>query len=85
MTTLAPIEPLPSSPSASPDLNGRIRGFLPSRGIQIIELDKMTSDDGGKTWKSATLHVIGSGIHYSEAVRDLLAAAVFTYINTKTP
>jgi uncharacterized protein YjdB/lysophospholipase L1-like esterase len=85
MTTLAPIEPLPSLQSAIPDLNGLIRGFLPSRGIQVIELDKMTSNDGGKTWKSPTLHVTGSGIHYSESVRDSLAAAVVTYISGKTP
>ena len=85
MTTLAPVDTLPAPTSKIPDIDTKIRAFESSRGIKVIYLDDFTSNDGGRTWKSSSLHVIGSAIHYAESVRDFLATAVVTYVNGKTP
>jgi hypothetical protein len=81
VTTLSPRPP--GQLSVKP-LNDQIRSkFLP-KGVNVVDLAAMTSDDGGDTWKSASLHV-GDSLHYAESVRDLLADAVVSILLARTP
>jgi len=81
VTTLSPRPPGQLSVKA---LNDQIRSkFLP-KGVNVVDLAAMTSDDGGDTWKSASLHV-GDSLHYAESVRDLLADAVVSILLARTP
>ncbi|MDP9178184.1 MAG: SGNH/GDSL hydrolase family protein, partial [Gemmatimonadota bacterium] len=81
VTTLSPRSP--GQLSVKP-LNDQIRSkFLP-KGVSVVDLAAMTSNDGGDTWKSASLH-IGDSLHYAESVRDLLADAVVNILLARTP
>jgi lysophospholipase L1-like esterase len=85
MTTLPPRTP---ANSAIPALNTLIRGFI-AKGIHIIELTPIVSDDDGLTWKSSPQQSYVTEappvLHYAEWVRDALADLVVTYIISKTP
>jgi uncharacterized protein YjdB/lysophospholipase L1-like esterase len=85
MTTLPPRSP--SNP-AIPTLNNLIRG-LGAKGIHIVELTTIVSDDNGLNWKSTGPQPYVSEappvLHYAEWVRDALADLVVTYISSKTP
>jgi len=49
--------------------------------LRLIDLSLFTSSDDGSTWRSASLHIDGDAVHYSEEVRTWLADQVFNIIN----
>lgn len=71
------------APSSSNDniwqINPEIRAFATSKGVKVIDLAAYTSNDDGRTWKDASLH-IGDGVHYAESVRQWLAQQVVSII-----
>jgi hypothetical protein len=82
VTTLPPRQPGQSS--TMPALNAAIRAkFLP-KGVNLIDISAMTSNDDGATWKSASLHV-GDSLHYAESVRNLIADAIVNILLALTP
>ena len=82
VTTLPPRQPGQSA--SMPALNAAIRAkFLP-KGVNVIDIASMTSNDDGATWKSASLHV-GDSLHYAESVRNLIADAVVSILLALTP
>lgn len=82
LTTLPPREP--QFVADFPVINQAIRAMAADHGIHVIDLAAHTSDDDGLTWKSADLHV-GDQVHYTEAVRDWLAAQVVAHMRTRVP
>jgi len=67
------------------NLNDGIRALAQRKGVKLIDLVQFCSNDNGGNWKDASLHVNNDLIHYSEQVRDLLAAAVVSYMSSVTP
>jgi hypothetical protein len=67
---------------AIPIINDAIRILAKRTGVGLIDLADFTSSDDGRTWRSADLH-IGDRLHYSEPVRDWIAAEMVTYINAR--
>lgn len=82
LTTLPPREP--QFVDDFPVINEAIRTMSAEKGIHIIDLAAHTSDDDGLTWKAEDFHV-GDQLHYSEAVRDWLAAQVVTHMRAMVP
>jgi lysophospholipase L1-like esterase len=82
LTTLPPRWGAPAT--AIPERNALIRALAAELGVHLIDLAAMTSDDDGTTWRSATLHV-GDGIHYTDAVRGLIADEVVGWMTERTP
>ncbi len=83
VTTLAPRN---DAGGAIPPINTRVRSLAATRGVGLIDIAQRTSDDNGATWKNSSLdNVGGDGIHFSEGVRDWIAAQVVAYLRTKTP
>jgi PKD repeat protein len=82
LTTLPPREP--QFVADFPVINEAIRTWSAEKGIHVIDLAAHTSDDDGLTWKAEDLHV-GDQLHYSEAVRDWLAAQVVTHMRAMVP
>jgi PKD repeat protein len=82
LTTLPPT----ISPNGAdfPALNQGIRSLAAEKGVHLIDLAAHTSNDDGLTWKSADLH-IGDQLHYSEVVRDWLAAQIVAHMRAKVP
>lgn len=83
LTTLAPRSGATSA-TAIPERNARIRALAAELGVHLIDLAAFTSNDGGATWKTASLHV-GDGIHYTDAVRDWIAGEVVRWMASVTP
>jgi hypothetical protein len=83
ITTLAPINSS-SYGHRVPKLNDLIRALANSTGVGLIDLAAHTSNDNGRTWKSASLHV-GDRLHYAEHVREWLAEQVVRHINRTIP
>jgi lysophospholipase L1-like esterase len=67
-----------------PALNNGIRALASSKGVVLIDLANYTSADNGTTWRASNLHV-GDGVHYSESVREWLAARVVAEMRTRVP
>jgi hypothetical protein len=67
---------------AIPMINDAIRSLAKRTGIGLVDLADFTSPDNGHTWRSAELH-IGDRLHYSEPVRDWIAAQMVTYMNAR--
>ncbi len=67
-----------------PQINEGIRALATSKGAVLIDLASYTSADGGRTWRSSSLHV-GDGVHYGEAVRDWLAGRVVDEMLRRVP
>lgn len=82
VTTLPPRQPGQSA--SMPALNAAIRAKFQPKGVQVIDIAGMTSNDDGATWKSANLHV-GDSLHYAESVRNAIADAVVNILLTLTP
>jgi lysophospholipase L1-like esterase len=82
LTTLAPRTD--SRGGSFPALNDGIRTLAASQGVVLIDLANHTSADNGLTWRSSSLHV-GDGVHYSEPVRDWIAAQIVAAMRTRVP
>jgi PKD repeat protein len=82
LTTLPPREP--RFVAEFPTLNEAIRSLSADKGVHLIDLAAYTSDDDGLTWREEDLHV-GDLVHYSEAVRDWLAAQVVSHMRAMVP
>jgi lysophospholipase L1-like esterase len=82
LTTLPPT--VPPFGEEFPAINEAIRRLAVEKGIHIIDLAAHTSDDDGVSWRSEELHV-GDRLHYSEAVRDWLAAQVVNHMSARVP
>jgi hypothetical protein len=82
VTTLPPREPGLSG--SIPGLNAGIRSKFGPKGVRLIDISVMTSNDDGLTWKSPSLHV-GDFLHYAESVRDSIADAVVSIMLSLTP
>jgi GDSL-like Lipase/Acylhydrolase family len=82
LTTLAPRTG--TYGASFPALNTGIRALAASQGVVLVDLANHTSADNGRTWRSSSLHV-GDGLHYSEAVRDWLAAQIVAEIRKRVP
>jgi lysophospholipase L1-like esterase len=83
LTTLPPRAGA-SSASAIPDRNTLIRALAAELGVHLIDIAALTSDDNGATWRSASLH-IGDEIHYTNAVRALIADEVVSWMSATIP
>lgn len=82
ITTLPPRQ---VGQSASlPGLNDGIRSLASRKGLRVVDIATLTSNDNGLTWKSASLHV-GDSLHYAESVRDSIADAVTSIMLQLTP
>lgn len=82
LTTLAP-RASPSTPTAVPDRNARIRVLAAELGVHLVDLAAYVSNDDGLTWKSSTLHV-GDSTHYVDSVRAWLADQVVAWMSAQT-
>ena len=82
LTTLAPKQ---NSSVAMVLVNQQIRQIAATRGVYLIDLALRTSDNDGLTWRTPTSDNVGDNLHYSEAVRDWIAAKVVAYMLTKAP
>jgi hypothetical protein len=82
LTTLAPRTG--TYGASFPSLNTGIRALAASQGVVLIDLANHTSADNGRTWRSSSLHV-GDGLHYSEPVRDWIAAQIVTEMRKRVP
>jgi hypothetical protein len=58
-----------------PATNQLIRALVAAKGVSLVDIAALVSDDDGLTWKSDDLHT-GDGLHYTEATLDLIAAEV---------
>jgi|GEM_PF-5999648 len=67
-----------------PITNALIRTLIASRGVSLVDIAALVSDDDGLSWKNPDLH-IGSGLHYSEATLDLIAAEVVRVMASRMP
>ena len=65
-----------------PAVNAGIRALAARTGAGLIDLAAFTSPDDGRTWRHAGLHV-GDELHYSEAVRDWLAAEMVAHMQPR--
>ena len=83
ITTLPPRRPGESS--RIPALNSQIRTLAQSKGIKLVDIAFLTSNDDGLTWKSPTLHPTNDEIHYAESVRDSIADLVVSIMLQATP
>lgn len=66
---------------AIPTINDAIRLLAHRTGVGLIDLAEFTSADNGRTWRSPGLH-IGDRLHYSEPVRDWIAAKMVAYMRS---
>jgi PKD repeat protein len=82
LATLPPREP--QFVGDFPMINEAIRGMGAAHGIHVIDLAAYTSDDDGLTWRAEDLHV-GDQVHYTEAVRDWIAAQVVAHMRIRVP
>jgi hypothetical protein len=84
VTTLPPRQVGQSD--AIPIINAGIRSRFGPKGVRVIDIASMTSNDDGLTWKpvSPSLHV-GDSLHYAESVRDMIADAVVSVMLAQTP
>ncbi|MBA3497849.1 MAG: hypothetical protein H0T86_12150 [Gemmatimonadales bacterium] len=83
LTTLAP-RANPTTPTAVPDRNARIRVLAGELGVHVIELAGFVSLDDGLTWRDPALHN-GDGTHYTEPVRIWLADEIVSWMSARTP
>jgi len=67
-----------------PITNGLIRTLIASRGVSLVDISALVSDDDGMTWKNPGLHT-GDGLHYTEASLDLIAAEVVRVMASRMP
>lgn len=81
ITTLPPHRD-PALADAIPTINDAIRSLATRAGVGLIDLAAYTSADNGRTWRSPALH-IGDRLHYSETVRDWLAAQMVAYMRAR--
>jgi hypothetical protein len=70
VTTLPPRAPGQSA--SMPALNAAIRAKFQAKGVNVIDIAGMTSNDDGATWRRSSLHV-GDAVHYAEEVREVIA------------
>jgi lysophospholipase L1-like esterase len=82
LTTLPPREP--QFVAEFPVINEAIRTMGAETGIHVVDLAAYTSNDDGLTWKQDDFHV-GDQLHYSEAIRDWLAAQVVAHMRSLVP
>ncbi len=82
ITTLPP-RPDHDLGDAIPKTNDAIRTLANRTGAGLIDLADFTSADDGLTWRGAEMH-IGDRLHYSEAVRDWIAARMVAYMRAKS-
>ncbi len=85
ITTLPPRAASENLGSRVADLNGRIRTLAAQKGVRLVDISPLVSNDDGRTWKSASLHVANDELHYSEAVRDQIADVVVSYLLSLIP
>ena len=68
-----------------PQLNNLIRTLAQAKGVRLIDVATLTSNDNGLTWKSPTLHVTNDELHYAESVRDAIADQIVSIMFQGTP
>jgi adhesin/invasin len=81
---VATLPPRPSGQPAPTALNAAIRSKFGPKGVNVIDIERLTSNDNGSTWKSASLHV-GDELHYAETVRDTIADQIVSVLLALTP
>src|SRR5688572_22620079 len=82
VTTLPPRQPGQSA--SIPALNAAIRAKFQPKGVNVIDIAGMTSNDDGATWRHPRLHV-GDSVHYAEEVRDVIADRIVSILMALTP
>jgi adhesin/invasin len=80
ITTLPPRRASENLGNKIADLNGKIRTLAAQKGVRLIDIAPLVSNDDGRTWKAASLHTDNDELHYSEAVRDQIADIVVSYM-----
>ena len=83
LTTLPPRAPADAAKIRN--LNDGIRALAQRKGVKLIDLVTFCSNDNGGNWSDVSFHVNNDLIHYSEQIRDRLAAAVVSYMASVTP
>jgi hypothetical protein len=67
-----------------PVLNGMIRTLAAAKGVSLVDIAALVSDDDGLTWKAPSLH-IGDGLHYTESTLEMLAVEVVAVMRRQRP
>jgi hypothetical protein len=67
-----------------PVTNQLIRALVAAKGVSLVDIAQLVSDDDGLTWKSPGLQT-GDGLHFSEATLDLIAAEVSAIMTSVAP
>jgi hypothetical protein len=67
-----------------PAANALIRELVEAKGVSLIDIAALVSDDDGLTWKDPGMHT-GDGVHYTETVNDLIAAEIHGVIHRLAP
>jgi lysophospholipase L1-like esterase len=83
LTTLPPRTPTEAAKIRN--LNDGIRALAQRKGVKLIDLVTYCSLDNGGNWADPSFHVNNDLIHYSEQIRDRLAADVVSYMASLTP
>jgi len=83
LTTLPPRTPTDAAKIRN--LNDGIRALAQRKGVKLIDLCSYVSNDNGGNWADPSYHVNNDLLHYSEQIRDRLAADVVTYMSALTP
>jgi lysophospholipase L1-like esterase len=65
------------------NLNDGIRALAQRKGVKLIDLVMLVSNDNGGNWSGPSVHV--DDYHYSEQIRDQLATNVVSYMASLTP
>ncbi|HEY4953504.1 MAG TPA: hypothetical protein VII02_01335, partial [Gemmatimonadaceae bacterium] len=65
------------------NLNDGIRALAQRKGVKLIDLVMLVSNDNGGNWSGPSVHV--DDFHYSEQIRDQLATNVVSYMASLTP
>ena len=85
ITTLPPRRASEGLGAKVADLNGKIRALASEMGVRLIDIAPLVSNDDGRTWKAASLHLDNDELHYSEAVRDQIADIVVSNMLSLVP
>jgi hypothetical protein len=67
-----------------PLANALIRELVAAKGVSLVDIAALVSDDDGLTWKDPDMQT-GDGLHYSEIVNDLIAAEIQAVISRLAP
>jgi lysophospholipase L1-like esterase len=85
LTTLPPRTTSATDQTRIRNLNDGIRALAQRKGVKLIDLVTYCSNDNGATWADVSYHLNNDLLHYSEQIRDRIAADAVSYMSSLTP